>query len=102
MVLYVLAKRIATRTKTDLDDRLLIATRKYVYLLVYLFGAVSLLDYCEAIGVEYLGEKIFGYADGIVYAMGVFLVSRLLVKLISTVVTWYGTNMAAKTETAVD
>jgi small-conductance mechanosensitive channel len=101
-ILMRIIKRIALATKTELDDLLLAKTHSLVYLLIYIFGLSFLFDYLEILFGEYFGAKLFIIIDGIIYALGVFLVAQFIVKLLSTFFYWYKHNIAAKTETMVD
>ncbi|MCK4607515.1 MAG: mechanosensitive ion channel family protein [candidate division Zixibacteria bacterium] len=100
-VLFVLARRLAAQTRTDLDDRLLSACRKPVYYLVYLIGLVALLNYLEEVSAGSV-PAVFRYVDFALYAVGVILVARLIIGLAAAALAWYGENIAARTDTTVD
>lgn len=101
-LLGVVVRKMTARTATELDDRLLKAVRQRIYLLLYLFGLSVLLNYLQGILQDELGLRIFEVLDAIVYAIGVFLVANILVRVFSTIFQWYGTVVAARTETQVD
>jgi len=101
-VIAVAAAKVAAKTKTDLDDRLVAGTRIPIFLLIYLFGLSILLDYLQGILSEALGLKVFEILDGVVYGVGVILVGNILVRVLSIVLRWYGAAVAEKTETQVD
>ncbi|UCG61832.1 MAG: mechanosensitive ion channel family protein [Candidatus Zixiibacteriota bacterium] len=94
--------RIAARTKTELDDKLLAAANRLLFLLVLLFGLSVLLNYLESILVETLGLKLFEVFDGVLYALGVLLVATTVVRVLSVTFRWYGSAVAARTETQLD
>ncbi|MCK4302592.1 MAG: mechanosensitive ion channel, partial [candidate division Zixibacteria bacterium] len=100
-VLFVLARRLAAQTRTDLDDRLLSTCRKPVYYLVYLIGLVALLNYLEEVSAGSV-PTVFRYVDFALYAVGVILVARLIIGLAAAALAWYGENIAARTDTTVD
>ena len=101
-VLWSVISHFAKRTKSDLDDRLLAATRKHVYWLVYIIGATVLFNFVQSLYVETTGEKLFEVVDGITYSLGVLVVANLIVRILATSLVWYGENVAAKTESKVD
>ncbi|MFQ5499021.1 MAG: mechanosensitive ion channel family protein [Candidatus Zixiibacteriota bacterium] len=100
--LGLLARRVTQHTSTDLDDKLLGATRKYVHLLLYLFGGKVLLSYLSSPFGGYVGSGLFEVAGAVVYAAGVIVVSRLIVAAISILLGWYGENIASRTASKVD
>ena len=102
ITLYFITKKIIKRTKTDLDDRIILGLRKYIYWLVYLFGLTVLFNYVQQEYEEFLGQKIFQIIDGISYSIGVLLVCTVAVKFISAILGWYSTHIAIKTETKLD
>jgi small-conductance mechanosensitive channel len=102
LVLWKVIGHFAKKTKSDLDDRLLAATRRHVYLLIYVFGATVLFNFIQSLYVETVGEKTFEVIDGITYSLGVLIVAGLIIRIISTSLLWYGETIAAKTESTVD
>ena len=102
LFLKVLVGRITRKTETELDDALLAGSKKPIIVLVYLFGFSVLLNYLESLLVKSVGESVFNYLDGFIYAAGVLTVATLVIKIISTALKWYATTIAAKTETSVD
>ncbi len=103
MLLYVVAHRIAGTTRTDLDDKLLLAGRKYLHALVYLIGMVFLFNYIEGSPWgPYVGGPTYRIIDGILFVLGVVIVTQLIVKILSALIDWFKINIAAKTETQVD
>ncbi|MFH2050143.1 MAG: mechanosensitive ion channel family protein [bacterium] len=101
-ILYVAAQKLFSKTKTDLDDMLLLAGRKYLNLLVILLGVYFLFEYLGKIYSDILGEKFFNVVDGTLYSITVLIFTHFLVKMISTLIKWFGENIASKTETSVD
>jgi len=100
-VLFGLARRLTRQTRTTLDDNLLKAGRRPVYLLVYLIGGFSLFNFLEMrVGEGY--EELFVWIDGAMYVMMLFVIAYLLVKIATVALSWYGATIASKTETTVD
>ena len=102
VIINALLKKIASRTATELDDKLIEGTRKKLYLLLYLLGLSVLFNYLQGILEQQVGPKFFEVLDGLIYAGGVLLVANILVKIFSTVFKWYGAVVATRTETQVD
>lgn len=102
IIMISIIKRIALATKTELDDLLFAKSHKLIYLLIFIFGLSFLFDYLEILTKEYLGVKLFEIIDGIIYALGVFIVAQFIIRILSTLFYWYKQNIAAKTETMVD
>lgn len=98
---FVIAKQMVGQTDNDLDDRLLRASRKHIYFLVYVLGGFVLFNYLERVAAG-TAEGAFRWLDGIMYTIFVFLVASLLTRLAGTVLQWYGETVAARTDTAVD
>ncbi len=98
----IIFKNITSKTVTDLDDKILSITSKPIVILIYLFGFSVLLKFIKTLLIEKIGESVFNYFDGILYAIGVIVVSNLIVKIFSIIFSWYGSHIASKTETKVD
>lgn len=101
-ILFGVVQHFAKKTRSDLDDRLLAATRSHVYLLTYVFGFTILFNYLQSLYEEAVGKKTFEVIDGITYSVGVLIVAHLIVRIVSTSLAWYGENIAARTESTVD
>lgn len=92
MLLYVVGTRITKHTKSDLDDQLLLATRKYIYYLTFLVGFVVLGNYCERVMTTEVEEGAFKILDGISYSLGVLIVAALLVRILTITFRHYATT----------
>ncbi|UCE25068.1 MAG: mechanosensitive ion channel [Candidatus Zixiibacteriota bacterium] len=101
-LITAVALRIAARTRTSLDDRLLDGTKRQLFLLVFLLGISFLFDYLQIVLAESVGARLFEIIDGIIYAAGVVLVASILVRVISAILMWYGATIAVRTATQVD
>lgn len=99
MVLYALthwASKIASFTESDLDDKILEASKKpiyYILILIGLYVAISRLP---------MSEKAKGIADGIVFVLGVGVAIFLALRVVDALIEWYATEIASKTESTVD
>lgn len=102
LVIFRVVTHFTGKTKSDLDDRLLAATRKHIYLLVYVFGFSVLCNFLQSLYEESVGIKLFEVIDGIAYGAGVLVVANMLARIISASLIWYGINVAARTESKVD
>ncbi|MDH3938843.1 MAG: mechanosensitive ion channel family protein, partial [candidate division Zixibacteria bacterium] len=100
-MLSLIVGRLASRTKTDLDDKLFGGVKRHVHYLVYIIGAVALFNYLEHVSDDSL-SGLFQAIDGVLYVLGVFVVAVMIIRLISTLLNWYATNIASKTETTLD
>ncbi len=98
----VFIKNITTRTKTDLDDTLVAIISKPIVLLIYLFGASVLLKFIKSLLIKNIGEPVFNFFDGLIYALGVLVIASLITKIFSALVSWYSAGLAFKTETKVN
>jgi len=101
-VLNVLARRLAARTRTTLDDHLLKAVRRPLSMLVYLIGLKVLVDYVEDLAGGNVGVGPFRIMDGVLFVLMALVVTMLVVRTISSLIAWYGKNIASRTETEVD
>ena len=102
LVVFSVIGRLTRKTSTTLDDHLLKATRAPLRFLVYVFGLSVLFNYITARYPEYVTEGISRVIDGIIYGLGVIVVAVLLIKVVSSILQWYGDTIAAKTETNLD
>lgn len=101
LILSLIAQRIARRTRTDLDDRLLAGIKRRVPHLVFIIGAVALFNYLEHIS-EGGAPVLFRTVDGALFVVGVYIVTVMIVGVISTLLSWYSENIASRTETTLD
>ncbi|MBU8934817.1 MAG: mechanosensitive ion channel family protein [candidate division Zixibacteria bacterium] len=102
MLLFVVAQHLASRTKTDFDDKLLGAARRPAYLMVYLLGFGYLVQFLQDRELPYLSEAVFTIVDGVIFTFGVLIIAHMAVRVLSTMISWFGTNVASRTETKID
>lgn len=93
--------RLASRTRTDLDDNLLSVIKRHIHYLVYIVGAVALFNYLEYVS-DGRAPGLFKGIDGTLFVLGVFVIAVMIVRLMSTLLSWYATNIASRTETTLD
>jgi len=101
VILAIIVKQLTSRTKNDLDDRLLSVVRSHVYYVIILIGLASLFDYLDMI-TDDLVPKLFSTVDGIIWVVGVSIGVSMIIRLISAVLQWYGEVVASRTETDLD
>lgn len=101
-VIFSAVRRLTSHTSTTLDDKLLKATRKYLSLLVYVFGLSLLFDFVAGRYGDYIGTYFITIVNSIIYALGIVVVAILVVRVASTILTWYGDTVAVRTETTLD
>ncbi|MFH2035833.1 MAG: mechanosensitive ion channel family protein [Candidatus Zixiibacteriota bacterium] len=101
-ILFRVIGGMTKRTSTTLDDLLLRATRRYISFLVYIFGLSFVFDFLEKRLTEYVGGEFFKVVDGIIYGLGVVAVAIIIIKIITTILSWYGETIAQKTDTHLD
>ena len=100
-VMSLVVGRLASRTRTDLDDKLLSGVKRYIHLLIYIVGGVALFNYLEHVSGG-RAPSLFKGIDGAFYVLGVFIIAVMIVRIISTLLSWYATNIASRTETTLD
>ena len=96
-LLFPLAVRIAGRTSTDLDNRLLNATRRPLT-----FGVVLLGVYLVLTLLLDLDPAQQGWVDQVIGLLGIVMGVMLVVALTSNAIDWYLENLAARTQHVVD
>ena len=96
-LLFPLAVRLAGRTSTDLDNRLLYAVR-----LPLSFGVVLLGVYLSLTLLLDLGPEYQGWIDRVIGLLGIVMAVMMVVALASNAIDWYLENLAARTQHVVD
>jgi len=102
VVVFGAVHRLTRKTSTTLDDRLLKAIRSPLALLIYVFGLSILFNFLQSRYAEFIGESAGQTVDGIIYGFGVFVSALLIIRLISTILSWYADTIAIKTKTNLD
>ena len=98
LVAFRVVGHLTRKTSTTLDDQLLKITRPYLSSLVAVIGLSVLFDFLQGRYPQYLGEETAHTLDGLIFGIEVFLVAILLVKVISTILKWYGAEVSNHSE----
>ena len=96
-LLFPLAVRIAGRTSTDLDNRLLYATRRPLD-----FGVVLLGVYLVLTLLLDLEPGHQAWVDRVIGLLGIVMGVTLVVAVASNAIDWYLENLAKRTQHVVD
>lgn len=92
---------LTEKTATTLDDIIVKATKPEIIRLVYLSGALTLNHRLEGKYTWY-GEIGSDIVVGVLYVLIVWVITFYLIRLISILTEWYGSNIAAHTESTFD
>ncbi|MBX7150716.1 mechanosensitive ion channel family protein [bacterium] len=98
VLFYLTHKIITSRTKTDLDDKILDVSRRSVQRIIVVWGFYIATDWLDDV---YQGTWTH-YADGIFFVIVVFLISVLISNINRVVMEWYVTSIAVRTDSPVD
>lgn len=98
LVAFRVISRLFSRTSTTLDDQLLRVCRGPLSRLVAVIGLSILFDFLQGRYPQYLAEETGKIVDGTIFGVGVFIVAILLVKIVTTVLEWYGNEVSERTE----
>ncbi len=98
LVAFRVISRLFSRTNTTLDDQLLRVSRGHLSRLVAVVGLSILFDFMQRRYPQYLAEETGKMVDGVIFGVGVFIVAILLVKIVTTVLEWYGNEVSERTE----
>lgn len=99
LFIYVLSRyvmAVAKKTRTQIDDEIIEALRKPLYYLIILYGIELALGGLEI--APFLEEVL----TSAIFILKVFLGAILVNRLLSTLLNWYGRNIASKTQTRLD
>ncbi len=96
LVLFRLAKAIARRTESDIEDVVIDVSRRPLVAIILLLGMVSSLDFLEIVGGQ------VATAERWLVAGVIGVVTYWLWRLLKEVVIHYGERIARRTETRVD
>ncbi|MCK5127364.1 MAG: mechanosensitive ion channel family protein [candidate division Zixibacteria bacterium] len=101
LTMRFIAKRLAKKTKSQLDDVIIDSIKRPVFYMVLLFGFDYEFKYLHK-SYEFITDGTYGLLHGIVYTIGVIVATWLGMRLISNLGSWYSKNIASKTETKLD
>ncbi len=99
--LRLFSKKVASKTKTKLDDLLISAARKPLFWFVIVLTLYIILNRWKIMG-NVFPEWVFEPFDGVVYIMAVLAVLTLLLRIFTALRDWYKLYVAPKTETRFD
>lgn len=83
-------RRMALRTKSTLDDRIVAIVRRPGYLLVFLVGIYAALHRYKF--------RLLVVFDGVIFVLAVFLVVYTLIKGFAATLVWYGEKISREKE----
>jgi small-conductance mechanosensitive channel len=86
----------AKRTKTSLDDELVNALRRPIFLAVLLYGL-----YLAAQSVEFLAPYSYRI-DKVAVVLGILVMFYAVVRIVNALFKWYGAEVAGRTKTDLD
>lgn len=101
IVLKMIGRRIASRTRTEIDDIIIEAISRPIFYLILLGGLEFELRYLARVFPEAPAEA-FVVLHGIKFALGAVVAGWLVIRLINGSIRWYGHHIAVKTETRID
>jgi len=99
-ILWVYARRIAARTKSELDDLIISAITRPIFYLI-LVGGLELEIRYLSYTYSFLGPELFRVLHGIKFTIGSILFGWLVIRLGAVTVRWYGNRVAARTQSRV-
>lgn len=98
LIMHFIQVKIAARTETDLDDRIIAVVRKSTKRLLVVTGL-----YIAAHHLENVLEGLWiTYADGLFFVIVVLLITILISGVIGEVFLWYLESVAKRTASTVD
>jgi len=83
-------KRLAVRTASTLDDRILAVVRRPGFLLIFLVGVYAALHRYRF--------RLLVFFDGVIFVLSVALVIYTLVRACAAILTWYGEKVSREKE----
>lgn len=101
LILKVIGRRIASRTKTEIDDIIIEAISKPVFYLILLGGLEIELRYLSRVFTGVPAE-VFVILHGLKFILGALVSGWLVIRLANGSIRWYGRHIAVKTETHID
>ena len=81
----VIARKVADRTKSDLDNRGLDMVAASVSKIVWIVGIYFILESLR----PWLPDLLIRYRDGILYVLAVMIIAQFIIRLLQLVLDWY-------------
>lgn len=101
LIINLLKRYLASRTQTDLDDRILDAVKAPIrYLMIFVGASVALKRLDLMVGEQ--NDWIFKITGGVVFVGFAFVATMVLLRVVKIFTRWYADRVAAKTESNVD
>jgi small-conductance mechanosensitive channel len=97
-IVFRIIGHLTRQTSTTLDDQLLKVTRGSLSLLIAVLGASVLFQFVENRYPQYMGEDLMRLVDGAIFGAGILLVAVLMVKVVGTILQWYGREVSGRSE----
>ncbi|MCH9031603.1 MAG: mechanosensitive ion channel [candidate division Zixibacteria bacterium] len=101
VVFSLILRKLTSRSKTSLDDDIALAVRGALLKLVFLGGFWVMAEYLEA-RYEWFTSGLAEIVSGIVYAIGVVVVTLMSIVIVGILTDWYSRAIASKTKTTFD
>jgi small-conductance mechanosensitive channel len=101
LILGFVSRRIADRTKSELDDILISALSKPLFYLIFV-GGIDIEFRYLAKTYTFLTEGTFRVLHGIAFTVAAIIVGWLAIRLTTALSKWYAKHIAVKTETKID
>jgi MscS family membrane protein len=101
IILKMIGHRIASRTKTEIDDIIIEAISNPVFYLILLGGLEFELRYLARVFPNVPAE-VFVVLHGVKFTLGALIAGWLVIRLINGSIRWYGHHIAVKTDTRID
>ncbi len=83
-------RRLAARTPSPLDDRILSIVRRPGYLLIFLVGVYAALHRYRF--------RLLVFLDGLLFVLSVFLIVYTLIRSFAAILQWYGEKISRQKE----
>ncbi|MGB5107300.1 MAG: mechanosensitive ion channel family protein [Candidatus Zixiibacteriota bacterium] len=101
LIINLLKRMLAARTKTDLDDRILDAIKAPVrYTMIFVGATVALKRLDLMVGEQ--SDWIFKITGGVVFVGFALVATMVFLRVVKIFTRWYADKVAAKTESNVD
>jgi MscS family membrane protein len=99
-LLNIFGKKILTKTKTTLDDRIIVVLRKNVTLISVIIGIYLALNEFKSVisSDEITAKHVVDYISIAIYIIIVLVIARLVSRLIETTFEWYMDEVSLKAE----
>ncbi len=101
LILRFIAKRLAKKTKSELDDIIIDALKRPVFYLILIGGFDYEFKYLRN-SYDFVTEGTFNLLHGVCFTLAVLVAAWLLIRLFKGLIYWYTHTIAIKTETKLD